>query len=407
MDTIRQDLHYALRQLGRNPGFTLLAVLTLALGIGANTAIFGVVQGVLLRALPFGDAERLVMLYTGYPDDETRYPLSAPDFMSYHDDARSFSGVAAVNPRQETLTGLEDPSWVRVGLVSADFFEVMGVSPFVGRGFRPEENLPGRESVAMLTHAYWRSHFGADPAVVGRTLVLNGLPREVVGVLPPEFDFPHERQIYSPLTYGESFSSTTAQGRRSEFLTVVGRLQRGATPDGAVAEMQSPQCFNSQYQINGRYSIVPQVNSSIQKTHHKKAGKASKLFGTRLFQNTATKKKHNNTMRPSGRIGRFQNGQSNAPAGWLWSFVDIDGIGMTDTRYNLLPYSAYTTGRCPDGRLENVQENAFILEDNTIQPFVRIGPNVTLWSGNHIGHHSTVEDHVFIASHVVVSGVCR
>jgi putative ABC transport system permease protein len=253
MDRLRQDLRFAIRQLSRNPGFALLAVLTLALGIGANTAIFSVVQGVVLRPLPFAEAERMVMLYTGYPDDETRYPLSPPDFMSYHDDARSFSGVAAVSPTQQTLTGIDEPTWVRVGRVSADLFEVMGVAPVVGRGFRAEENVPGQDRVAILTHAYWQTRFGGDPSVLGHTLSLDGISREVVGVLPPEFDFPGERDLYHPLAYGETFNSTTAQGRRGEYLTVVARLRPGISPEEASAEVHA---------INQRLQVeFPETNS--------------------------------------------------------------------------------------------------------------------------------------------------
>ena len=143
METLRQDLHFALRTLRRRPGFSLVAVITLALGIGANSAIFSVVNGVLLRSLPFGDPDRLVMLYTAYPGEDVTYPLSAPDFMSVHDEGRVFTDVAAVATTEQTLTGDGEPLRLSVGVVSADFFELLGVSPLVGRGFRAEENDPG------------------------------------------------------------------------------------------------------------------------------------------------------------------------------------------------------------------------------------------------------------------------
>jgi putative ABC transport system permease protein len=254
MDTTIQDVRYALRRLARSPGFTVVAVLTLAVGIGANSAIFSVVHGVLLRPLPFGDADRLVMLYTGYPDDETRYPLSAPDFMSYHDDARSFEGVAAVTPTEQTLTGRGEARQLPVGLVSSDFFELMRVPMHLGRSFRQEENQPGRNGVAVLSHAYWRTNFGADPRVLGEMLLLNGQPREVVGVLAPRFDFPQGRAIYYPLEYTESFSSTTESGRRSEYLEVVARLAPGVTATVAATEVAA---INSRLQVE-----FPQTNSA-------------------------------------------------------------------------------------------------------------------------------------------------
>lgn len=237
MDRLLQDLRYALRQLRRNPAFSVLAVLTLALGIGANTAIFSVVNGVLLRPLPYPESERLVMLYTGYPDDETRYPLSAPDFMSYHDEARTFSGVVAAASGRQALTGRAEPAWVQVGRVSADFFEVMGTVPVLGRTFRPEENQPGTDGVVVLTHAWWQARLGADPEVLGQVLTLDGIPREIVGVLPPEFDFPSARELYTPLSYGDTFNSNTAQGRRSEYLVAVARMAPGVGPGEAAAEV--------------------------------------------------------------------------------------------------------------------------------------------------------------------------
>jgi putative ABC transport system permease protein len=237
MDTLAQDVRYSLRRLLRSPGFTLVAILTLALGIGANSAIFSVVNGVLLRPLPFGDAERLVLLYTAYPDDEIRYPLSAPDFMSIHDDSRSFTGVAGIVPARETLTGGEEPITIEAARVTERFFEVLGVSPLIGRTFAVEENRPGADAVALLSHAHWRLRYGSDPGVIGRTLMLNGIPRTVVGVLPPEVDFPGGREVYYPLAYDETFSSTTAQGRRGEFLRVIGRLAPGVDPATATAEL--------------------------------------------------------------------------------------------------------------------------------------------------------------------------
>jgi putative ABC transport system permease protein len=253
MDTLKHDVRYALRRLVRSPGFTLVAVLTLALGIGANSAIFSVVHGVLLRPLPFGEPDRLMLLYTAYPDDEIRYPLSPPDFMSLHDDARSFSGVAGVSAGQATLTGTEEPRVVEVAGVSERFFEVLGVSPLIGRAFAVEENRPGANGVAIISHAYWVRH-GSDSGVIGQTLMLNGIPRTVVGVLPPEVDYPSGREIYYPLAYDETFSSTTDQGRRGEFLGVVGRLAPGADPASAAAELLA---------ISERLRIeFPQTNSA-------------------------------------------------------------------------------------------------------------------------------------------------
>lgn len=235
METLRQDIRYALRQLTGNPGFALMAVLTLALGIGANSAIFTVVNGVLLRSLPFDEPDRLVMLYTEYPQDEAKYPLSPPDFMSFHEEADVFSDVAAYSPSTQTMTDTGEPTRIDVGIVSADFFELMGVAPVLGRTFRAEENQSGQTGVALLGDAMWRQEFGADPDIIGRTLTLNGVSREVIGVLPEGFDFPAERDLYYPLTYGSTFSATTAEGRRGEYLSVVARLAPGVSQGRAEA----------------------------------------------------------------------------------------------------------------------------------------------------------------------------
>ena len=239
MDALLQDLRYAFRQLRRNPGFTAMAVLTLALGVGANSAIFSVVNGVLLRSLPFAQPDRVVQLYTDYAQDDHTYPLSAPDFMSFHEEADVFRDVAAYAPSEQTLTGDGDPRRVGTAIVSADFFGLMGVTPALGRAFRPEENQAGRTNVAVLSHDFWQSHFGGDASVLGRTITLNGNPREVVGVLPAGFDFPADQDVYYPLTYNSTYSSTTAEGRRGEFLAVVARLEPGVSMERAEAAVSA------------------------------------------------------------------------------------------------------------------------------------------------------------------------
>lgn len=261
METLMQDVRYAARRLIRSPGFTLVAVLTLALGIGANSAIFSVVYGVLLRPLPFAQPDELVLLYTAYPDDETRYPLSAPDFMSIHDEARSFSGVAAVDAGTQTLTGVEEPVQIYVGGVSDRFFDVMGVSPVLGRTFVPEENRPGAGETVVLGNGFWRERFGSDPGVIGRTMTLNGVQREIVGVLPPGFDFPGNRELYYPLAYNTSYSSTTDEGRRSEFLGVVARLAPGSSMEQVEAEVSA---ISSRLQQEFPQTNSANINLSMQ-----------------------------------------------------------------------------------------------------------------------------------------------
>jgi hypothetical protein len=157
--------------------------------------------------------------------------------MSYHDDARSFSGVAAVASTEQALTGSGEPARVSVALVSEDFFEVMGVRPVLGRSFHREENRPDRNAAVLVSHGFWRQELGGGPSVIGTDLLLNGIARRVVGVLPPQFDFPGDREVYYPLAYNSTFSSTTAEGRRGEYLQVVARLAPGVSIEQPRAEV--------------------------------------------------------------------------------------------------------------------------------------------------------------------------
>jgi putative ABC transport system permease protein len=237
LNTLLQDLSYALRQLRRSPGFALAAILTLGLGIGVNTGVFSVVNGVLLRPLPFTEPDRLVSIYTAYPEDEVRYPLSAPDFMSVREWSAVFEGVSAVIPSTATLVGAGDATELRGGWVVHDYFRVLGASVELGRGFTAEDNVPGNTDQVVLSHSAWRNRFGADPAVIGREIQLNGLTRTIVGVLEPGFDHPAEREIYLPLGMGEQYDATTATGRRIESLQIVGRVRAGVPHERVDAEM--------------------------------------------------------------------------------------------------------------------------------------------------------------------------
>jgi predicted permease len=226
---LRQDIGYALRMLRRTPGVTLVAVATLALGIGANSAIFSVVHGVLLESLPFRDAERLHYVRMLYPDG-TDYSLSAPDFMSVRQDTRVFEQVDAYSPGVFTLLGRGEPREVRGATVTDGLFSLLGLDIAVGRSFQIEEHQPGRGALTILDHAFWQREFGADRTVLGRTLSIAGRPYTVVGVLAAGARLPIEADMYAPIEYAGTFSPTTATGRRSEFLAVLGRARPGIGP---------------------------------------------------------------------------------------------------------------------------------------------------------------------------------
>ena len=182
----RQDLRYAARALRRNPAFTLVAALTLALGIGANTAIFSVVDGVLLRPLPYREPDRLVRLFTAFRGSgDLKYSMSQPEFMDYKGLTRAFENAAAFSGVGLTLTGDGEPERVRGIAATRDFFPTLGVTPARGRNFEGDEGRQGVEPVIVLSHEYWQRRFGGEPRLLGRVLTFNGVSRRVVGILPP------------------------------------------------------------------------------------------------------------------------------------------------------------------------------------------------------------------------------
>jgi predicted permease len=183
IEDLLQDLRYALRGLRRAPGYAVAAVVTLALGIGANTAIFSVVDGVLLKPLPYAEPERLVQILE-QNSPSNRWPLSVADFQAIEEQQRSFDNFTGLSRGRAILTGGEQAERVRVGWVTADWFNTLGVHPAEGRGFRPGEDRPDAEPVAVISHAFRERHFGLEADVVGKTLVLDGQSHTVVGVLP-------------------------------------------------------------------------------------------------------------------------------------------------------------------------------------------------------------------------------
>ena len=225
LDDLRQDVGYALRMLRRTPAFTSIAVLTLALGIGANSAIFSVVHAVLLESLPLKEPAQLAVVRTAYPNGED-YPLSAPDFMSIHDDQRGvFSDVVAYSDGMMTVIGLGDPVEIASARVSRDYFEVLGVTPAVGRLFTAEDHTPGRSDLLVVSNGFWKQQLGESRDAIGRTLTIVGRPYTIVGVLPENRQFPAAAQLFMPIAYDSSVNSVTSFTRRGEWLNVIGRLR--------------------------------------------------------------------------------------------------------------------------------------------------------------------------------------
>ncbi|HEX5734752.1 MAG TPA: ABC transporter permease [Blastocatellia bacterium] len=233
LEILWQDLRYGTRMFLKQPGFTLIAVLTLALGIGANTAIFSVVNAVLLRPLPYAEPERLVWLWDTIPQLPTA-PTSLPEFLDWKDQNQSFEHLAAFlsgNMFLDTGDGAQDTP---VGLVTPETFALFRVSPILGRTFTDEETLPGRFRVAVLGQAMWQSRFGSDPNVLGRTIDLNGAPYTIIGVMPEGFSFPNRAELWRPLVIDPNNLD-----RGPHYLRVVGRLKPGVTLEQAQAEMSA------------------------------------------------------------------------------------------------------------------------------------------------------------------------
>jgi putative ABC transport system permease protein len=233
MDILRQDLAYGLRRLRQAPGFTAVAVATLALGIGANGAIFSVVNAVLLRPLPFEEPERLVRVSHAWKGKATNV-YSPQNFLDVESAARSFESLAAFDSGGVTLTGRGQPSRLEGTQVSATFFDTLRVRPAHGRTFAPGENDPGHTKVAVLGHDLWRARFAADPAVVGQTVQLNREPYTIVGVAPPAFSFPDRTEIWTAMEYDQRFRT---QSRGAWYLGAIGRLKPGVTLTHAQREV--------------------------------------------------------------------------------------------------------------------------------------------------------------------------
>jgi putative ABC transport system permease protein len=228
-----QDLRFAGRQLAKSPGFTLVAVLTLALGIGATTAIFSVVYGVLLRPLPYPQPERLVRAFFVGPKGQLQGAFSPPNFMDFRATSRTLSGVSGFHGGTLNLSGDgSEAERLPAAWVSANFFSVLGIRPLAGRTFAPGEDRSGAPRVAVLSEEVWRRRFGGDPRIVGRSLTLSGNPYQVVGILRHGERFPAAAYVWVPMV----FSPAEMAERGAVFFGALGRLAPGATLKRAQAE---------------------------------------------------------------------------------------------------------------------------------------------------------------------------
>jgi putative ABC transport system permease protein len=242
IDTFLQDLRFGMRMLGRNPGLTCFAVLTLSLGIGANTAIFSVVNSVFLRPLPYHDPDHLVLLNQRRAQEGTRGALEA-DFLQWRDQAKSFEQIAAYDLGFTDLTGSGEAERLSVTYASADLFATLGVAPALGRPFTPAENGAVSAPVVILSDSLWRRRFGGDPEAIGQSITLNGQSRTVIGVMPYGFKFPERSELWIPLTLDAAeelrrmHPSIYNVSDTPSRTTVLARLKRNVTPEAAKADL--------------------------------------------------------------------------------------------------------------------------------------------------------------------------
>jgi predicted permease len=239
MNNLWQDLRYGVRMLIKKPGFTLIAVITLALGIGANTAIFSVVNAVLLRPLQYSDPDRLVQVWQNFPQSgANQVTVSAPEFLDYKDQNRVFERMAAFRPQGYILTGGSEPERIFGARVSADLFPLLGVAPALGRPFLPEEDQIGAPRAIILSHGLWQRRFGSDNTLIGKSLMLDGESFTVVGVMPPGFQFPPQT-LRNELWTNVPFDANDLNRRGWRPLGVIARLKSGVSMDRANAELKA------------------------------------------------------------------------------------------------------------------------------------------------------------------------
>src|SRR2546423_1285448 len=233
MESLFSDLRYAIRSLLKRPGFTLIAVVTLALGIGANTAIFSAINALLLKPLPFPDLDRVVAIWDKLPSRGVLHnEVAMANYLDWQTQNKSFDQLALYRWWSANLTGGDTPERVQGFLVSANFLDALGVKPLMGRNFYPEENQPGKDAVAIITHSLWQRRLGGDPNILNKTITINSVARTVIGVMPERFNFPKGAEVYAPL----AMTPELIKSRGNHSYYVIGRLKPGVSIKSAQAD---------------------------------------------------------------------------------------------------------------------------------------------------------------------------
>jgi putative ABC transport system permease protein len=241
MESIWQDIRYSVRGLIKRPGFTIAAVMALALGIAANSVIFSVINTVLLRPLPYDDPDRLVLLWTKFEPDLPQNWVSGPEVLDIRQRSTVFEGIAALAWQNLNLTGTGEPEQIQAGAVTSNLFQLLGIKPVQGRVFLPEEDLPGSERVVILSHGLWQRRFGSDTNIVGKTISLDNQSYLIVGIMPPDFGIlPPDAQSPKNVDLWMPAATDLSQlNRGSHFLRVIAKIRPGTSLEQAKAEMDT------------------------------------------------------------------------------------------------------------------------------------------------------------------------
>jgi putative ABC transport system permease protein len=266
MDTFLNDIRYAVRNLLKRPAFTIIAALTLALGIGANTAIFSSVYALLLKPLPFPELDRVVAVWDSNPGKGVvRNEVAMANYLDWKAQSQSFEQLALYSWWSTNLTGVDPPERIQGMTVTTNFFDALGVKPVMGRSFTAEENEPGKDTVAILTHKLWQRRFGGDPGILGKPITLSGEVCTIVGVLPENFAYPVNAEIYSPLR----ITPKSAGNRQFHSYYAVGRLKHGVPVQSAQAEIDNITArLEQQYPATNtglRATVFPIVADTVRK----------------------------------------------------------------------------------------------------------------------------------------------
>ena len=236
MENLLSDTRYAIRNLLRRPAFTLIAVATLALGIGANTTIFSAINALLLKPLPFPELDRVVAIWDKVPSRGVLHnEVTVANFLDWQSQSQSFEQLALHRWWSANLTGIDPPERIQGFLVTANFFDAVGIKPIMGRNFSAEENQPGKDAVAIITHSLWQRRFGGDPNILNRTITVNSIVRTVIGVMPERFNYPKGAEVYAPVPMTPELMKS--RGNHSYY--VIGRLKPGASIQGAQSEIDN------------------------------------------------------------------------------------------------------------------------------------------------------------------------